>query len=77
MDAVQRSTLIYSNASRVPGYIVNLGFELVDEIPSEYEPTTTYGLGTGGIMQALTSVPYFYGQRNFSTKGLPTGFSDK
>lgn len=62
VDTIKRSTPVSVNASQVPGHIVNLGYDFAAG-------------GTDGLIQALTFVPYLYGQRNLSTTGLPAGLS--
>lgn len=63
VDTIKHPMPVLVNASQVPGHIMNLGYDF------------TLG-GTDELIQALTSVPYLYGQRNVSSTGLPAGLSD-
>lgn len=63
VDTIKRPMPILVNASQVPGHIVDL-------------ESYFSAMGTVEFMQALTSVPYLYGQCNVSSTGLPAGLSD-
>lgn len=70
VDSISRSLPISTDALQVPGYIVELDHDF---------PMTQLEGGQPApeeVIQALTSVPYLYGQRNVSTTGLPAGLSD-
>lgn len=71
VDAVKSSIPISTNASRVPGHIVNLVFD-----KPEINEVAKADVSTDELLQTVTSVPYLYGQRNFSSTDLPAGFSN-
>lgn len=65
VDTVSHAVPIWADAPLMPGHILNIG--AYGEGPS---------LVADALSDALTTVPYLYGQRNMTSIGLPPGLND-